>query len=227
MPTRSPIADPWQRGIYTIPDASLILKLPADRLRRWVTGREHEESRHFPAGNLESRGQGKDRHLSFLTLIELFTIDRLRKQGLTMLTLRKVRDELSQRFHTEFPFALEGLMISGKMVLKELGDAALLELGTNGQTAFNKLVTPFCERLDFSPATKFASRYFPLGKEKPIVVDPKHAFGKPTIVGTNITTEAICSMLRSGDSSEDIAEAFQVSLEHVSVARAFEMKRAA
>ena len=141
--------------------------------------------------------------------------------------MKRVREELTKRFETEFPFALEGLMISGKSVLKELGHDALLELGTNGQTAFAKLITPFCEKLDFSAATKFASRYFPLGKDRPIVVDPKHAFGKPTIKGTNLTTEAICSLLRGGDDTQDVADAFQISLNDVIAARDFEMNRAA
>lgn len=227
MSARSIIANPWQRGVYTIPDASLILKLPADRLRSWVTGRLDAETRRFPAGELTSKGEGREKHLSFLALIELYTIDRLRKNGLSLGTMKKVREELSQRFGTEFPFAIEGLMISGRTVLKELGNDALLELGTNGQTAFTKLVTPFCEKLDFSAATKFASRYFPLGKDKPIVVDPKHAFGKPTIKGTNLTTEAICSLLRGGDAVEDVAGAFQISMDDVIAARDFEMKRAA
>ena len=215
-------------GIYLIPDAARILRLPPALLRSWVSGRSIESNqRHFPVGQLLSRGAKAEKHLNFLTLIELFTIAQLRQRGVSMVTLRNARMELSERFNTPHPFALEGLMISERTLIKSLSDEVLLELGTNGQTAFRKVIQPFCESLDFDKTSSLASRYYPLGRDKPIVVDPHHAFGRPVIEGTNITTEAIHSLLRGGEAVEDIAESFEIDIQAVISAQAFEQQKVA
>jgi hypothetical protein len=158
------------------------------KLRAWVLDRRAETLGH--------RGSGKDRTFDFYTLIELFTIGQLRAHGLSWPTLRKARWELKERFQTRHPFALEGLLFDGCRPLKELGNETLLELGSGGQTAFEKVITPFCKRLDFDATTKLASRFYPQGREGNVVVDPRHSFGKPVISGTNITTEALGCLIR-------------------------------
>jgi len=225
--TLSPKIDPWTRGVYLVPDAARILRLPADLLRTWVSGRKQHEKQHFPLGDIISSGGGLDRHFGFLTLVELYLVAQLRKRGVTMPTIRAARDELARRYNTPHPFALEGILTSGKGLLKELGDGVLLELGTSGQTAIQKIIDPFCTQLDFDQASLLASRFFPLGRNHPIVVDPRHAFGRPVVEGTNITTEAIMSLLRGGEAAENIAESFAIPLAAVNAARSFEQSKAA
>ena len=114
-----------------------------------------------------------------------------------------------------------------RALIKSLNDDILLELGTHGQTAFSKVLEPFCASLDFDQASSLASRYFPLGRERPVVVDPRRAFGRPVIEGTNLTTEALMSLLRGGESAENIAESFRITTEAVIAAKAFEQQKAA
>jgi uncharacterized protein (DUF433 family) len=144
-----------------------------------------------------------------------------------MATLRKNRAELSERFSTPYPFALQGLLTDGRRMLKELGQATLLELGAGGQSAFECVVAPFCHRLDFDASSRLAARYFPQGREVPVVVSPFHAFGRPVIMGTNLATETIASLVRGGESLDDIASEYQLSREHVEVAWRFEQRPAA
>jgi uncharacterized protein (DUF433 family) len=118
-----------------------------------------------------------------------------------------------ERFQTLHPFALEGLLIDGRRLLKELGDETLLELGSGGQTAFEKVIAPFCERLDFDQTTKLASRFYPEGAEAGVVIDPQHAFGRPIVNGTNITTEALACLIRGGEKIEDVAQDFRLEQE--------------
>jgi uncharacterized protein (DUF433 family) len=219
---------PSNLGIYLIPDAARILRVPMASLRTWVSGRTKESSeRHYPAGPLVFNGAKADKYLDFHTLIELFTIAQLRARGVSMTVIRDARLELSERFKTPHPFAMEGLMTSDRTLIKSLNEDVLLELGTNGQTAFRKVIQPFCESLDFDQTSSLASRYYPLGRNQPIVVDPHHAFGRPVIEGTNITTEAVISLLRGGDAVEDIAESFQIDPQAIIAARTFEQIKAA
>lgn len=214
------------QGAYLISDAARILQLPAATLRSWMNGRSGEEFRHFPAGEFQSHGRGADRHFGFHTLIELFTIAQLRQRSVSMATIRAARSELIARFNTPHPFALGGLMTSGRSLLKALDEDCLLELGKNGQVAFSKVLEPFCASLDFDQASSLANRYFPLGRDKPVVVDPRHGFGRPVIEGTNIATEAIMSLLRGGETVEDVAESYQIAKEAVLAAKAFEQQAA-
>ena len=218
-------------GAYTLPDAARLLNLPLARLRTWVSGSVGLElesaSRRYPAGQLASKGAGRDRTFCFLTLIELFSIAQLRDNGVGMDTLRKARAELARRFETAHPFALEGLLTDGRRLLKELGDTSLLELGTGGQTSFTLVLAPFCKRLDFDASTRLATRFFPNGRSSIVVVDPRHSFGRPIINGTNITTEAIASLIRGGEKTEDIAADFRLDPEQVQQAWGFESRLAA
>ena len=118
-------------------------------------------------------------------------------------------------------------MTSGRTLIKSLNEEVLLELGTNGQTVFRKIIQPFCDSLDFDQASSLASRYYPLGRDKPIVVDPLHAFGRPVIDGTNITTEAIMSLLRGGEAVDDVAVSFEIDTQAVIAAQAFEQQMVA
>jgi uncharacterized protein (DUF433 family) len=219
-------------GVYTIPDAAKLLQINQQLLRRWLTGYPVDsalaQDRHFPGpGALKNRGFGRDRHFGFLTLIEIFTAYHLRRRGFSMHQLRLFRIELAHRFETEFPFALRGLLTSGHKLLKEMGESALLELGTGGQTAFEKVLHPFCEKIDFDGTSNLAARFFPKGRDSSIVVDPRHAFGQPVIVGTNLTTAALAFRLRGGESESDLANDFDLTEQQVREVRDFELALAA
>lgn len=218
---------PLSAGVYTLPDAARLLRFPLDRLRRWVRGLPENSARRFPTGPFAIRAEGRDRHIDFHTLIELFTVAQLRQLGVSMQTLKVSREELAERFSTPYPFALRGLLTDGRRLLKELNEKALLELGSGGQSAFEAVVAPFCHRLDFDATSQLAARYFPLGREVPVVVSPAHAFGRPVIAGTNLPTETVASLVRGGESLDDIASEYQLSREQVESAWHFEERLAA
>jgi uncharacterized protein (DUF433 family) len=214
-------------GAYTLPDAARLLDIPLPKLRRWVRGVAEIEGRHLPAGPFASRAQGRDRNFDFYTLIELFTVAELRRLGLSMSTLREARSELSQRYKVAHPFALRGLLTDGNRLLKELGDKSLLELGSGGQASFEEVIKPFCRQVHFDSISNLASRYFPLGRKRGIVVDPQHAFGRPVIEGTNLATETIAALLRGGESIDDVVVEFRLERPLVEAAWEYEQRLAA
>jgi uncharacterized protein (DUF433 family) len=218
--------NPLSFGAYTLPDAARLLQIPLPRLRSWVRGallsEQNGQWRRFPVGPFETRGEGKDRHFGFLTLIELFAIAQLRNYGVKMATLRAGRQELEARFHTHHPFALQGLLTDGQRLLKEMGEDTLLELGSTGQTAFESVLLQFCHRLDFDTSTQLAMRFFPAGRDSCVSVDPRHSFGRPVIAGTNVTTEALGCLIRRGEKIDDIAADFRLDPAQVEDAWEFE-----
>jgi uncharacterized protein (DUF433 family) len=119
------------------------------------------------------------------------------------------------------------LLIDGHRLLKELGDRSLLELGSGGQASFEAVIKPFCQQLHFDSISNLASRYFPLGRKKGIVVDPHHAFGRPVIDGTNLATETIATLVRGGESLDDVAAQFRLEMPLVEAAWEYEQRLAA
>jgi len=217
-------------GVYTVPDASMILDFPKTKLRRWV--HQYWKSDFTgPNGSLTGDsyiwGEARETAFNFYTLIEIFTVISLRDIGVAFKTIKQARLELSSLFKTTFPFAARLLMSDGKRVIIELGKTNLLELGTGGQTAFRKIIEPFCKKLDFNQHNDLANRFWPLGKKHSIVVDPKHGFGRPTITGTNISTEAIYGLLNAGEEKETVADLYSLRQEQIDDVLIFQTRTAA
>ncbi len=222
-------------GVYTVPDASRILNLPLPRVQRWVSGytrliengvRKHKQ------GIVDEGiwGSGRDRGLNFFALIEVFTFATLRDLGVSSQEIRKARAELASRFGTQYPFASHRLLSDGQQILVMLGTlekSVLMILGEDGQTALREVVEPFCRKIDFCDATSLAVRFWPLGRDRAVVVDPHHSFGRPTIAETNIPTETITQFIRAGESIKVVAQEFDIPESSVLDAVKFEQQVAA
>lgn len=214
-------------GIYTIADAARILRLDGSKLRRWA--KNYWTCKHSPDSELVRPAEvwyhKSHSAIGFHTMIELFTISALRDLGVSLHTVRKARDEMVNRLRLSFPLAHKGLLSDGKKLLFELKEAdsrIALELDMSGQTAFLDIVEPFCTRIEFSQETQLAERYWPLGREKSVVVDPHHSFGQPVIDGTNTTTQALFELYQSGESFEDLAGLYDIPATSVGDAVFFE-----
>jgi uncharacterized protein (DUF433 family) len=73
---------------------------------------------------------------------------------------------------------------------------------------------------------QLALRYWPLGKEKNIVVDPRHQLGQPTIKNTNILAETLYRMYTAGEKVNFIASLYNVSRSDVDASIEFFKKAA-
>lgn len=211
------------KGIYSIPDASSILNMPTDKVRRWV-------KKYWELDFLKSKtseytwGENRQKAFHFLMLIEIIAVDSFREVGVSFSNIKLAHAKLSEMLGTMYPFAHAELMTDGKKILYELVDSSLLEVDEKQQLSFTSLVAPYCKKIDFGDKTQLAERFWPLGKDHQIVVDPRHSFGQPVISGTNITIDTIINLLKAGESPEFIASIYEVDKKAVKDVVAF-MKR--
>ena len=70
-----------------------------------------------------------------------------------------------------------------------------------------------------------AMRWWPMGKDIPIVVDPKHAYGAPSAVSASVTRATLFASFRANKSAEKVADWFGVTLDEVHAAVRFEQSR--
>ena len=222
MATKFNISPALGDGIYTVKDASDILNISSSKMRSWL--KERDSTPSF----LPSWGEGKKRGFNFKVLIEVFVIHSLRKLGATLAKIKSAHEQLSDLLKTEYPFANKGIFTDTNSILFDLetfNSRDLLNLNQQQQMEFKDLVEPFCHNIDFSEDG--AERYWPNGRDGHIVVDPRHSFGRPSITGTNITTEVISSLIEAGEETEDVADQFEVSVEAVIAAYDYEHRTAA
>ena len=82
--------------------------------------------------------------------------------------------------------------MSDKIIL-QLNDNSMVALLSHGQRAMSPIIEQIFDKLDFEHTTKlgFARRWYPLGKNGLIVIDPQVSFGRPTVIGRSVATNNI------------------------------------
>lgn len=206
-------------GVYSVPDAARILNFPVDKVRRWV--KKYWEDKFTAEKNGYTWGEGRDRGFNFHTLVELIAIFALREQSVSFHKIIKARKFLCDEFNTDYPFASKKVMSDGQQFYYAISKTVLLDVNLARQTSIKKLVEPYCEKLDFDKINLLAKQFWPLGKERSIVVNPNHRFGEPVVDGTNISADILASMAAGGDDVNMIADLYQLNPDQVEDAIAY------
>jgi uncharacterized protein (DUF433 family) len=202
-------------GIYTLREISQILRLDYQKVYRWLNkywdgelGAEFQQSYSWSVDSSKAVG--------FHTLIEFYVMMQLAEAGVKTKQVLKAHEALGKWSNTPSPFAqrevLENMRTDGKKVYFEIGDHSVALDGTwQLNLDFIKI---FFKNLDFGNDL-MAERFWPLGREKAISVDPKRKFGQPVINGTNIYPETIFNLYKGGESEEYIAFLYEINIRQV------------
>jgi uncharacterized protein (DUF433 family) len=205
-------------GIYTVPDLALILHLPQWKVRRWLT--DFYDQRLANDKIKYSWGEGKDRTTNFLTLIEFYIFYMLREHKIGVGKILEAHQQMSKLLKTRYPFASHNLLVNKKDILYQVGLDTWVHADKTNQIVIHRLIQEFSKKIDFSE-NSMAKRFWPLGKDHSIVVDPHHQFGQPIIHGTNINAANIFSMYESGEPLSTIGILYDLTEEQVNDAIAF------
>ena len=217
---RHPLVESWRRRLvipaYTVADTARYADAKPQTVAYW-----HKGGRPGPA----LPGKRPGLRLSYMQLAEVAFVATFRKLGVTLPRLRNAREYLAQTFNSEFPFAEYRLRTEGVHVLLDLeaneGDSELPRLiiaDKGGQMAWEPMVEQ--RFLEFDYEHELAVRWHVAGRKSPVVIDPRVAFGAPTIRG--IATWAIKGRAIAGESVPDIGKDFNLSASDVTEALVFE-----
>ncbi|AXG69556.1 hypothetical protein KORDIASMS9_01779 [Kordia sp. SMS9] len=203
-------------GIYTLPDLASILDLDYYKVSKLLN--EYWNKRladNF--GSKYSWSIGKNKAVSFHTLVEFYMFYQLKESGVTTQSILKAHRELSETYLTPFPFAkseiLERISCFGKKIVLEISEDLIINLDSTKQLNL-KFIKNFMHKLDFD-SNNLAKRLYPLGKKNSVVVDPKHQFGQPTLKGTNLFPETIFNLYNNEESKKFIASSYDISVKQV------------
>ena len=95
-------------------------------------------------------------------------------------------------------------------------------LGRRWETAWHEMLRPFLLQLDYQG--EIASRWWPMGRDAQVVVDPEYGFGLPVVHGTGIRTEIIAERFEH-ELAEEIADDLRIDVTQVARALQFEVSR--
>ncbi len=202
-------------GIYTVSDMAKILRLPYAKVYRWLNeywdgelGKAFESNYSWTVNN--------SRAVGFHTLVEFYVMMQFARAGVRTREVLNAHKMLSEDLDTHFPFAqkkvLENIRTDRrKIFLNENGRIITLDMTRQLNLSFIHL---FCKNLEFDKEL-LAARFWPLGKNKNIVVDPKRQFGHPVVGNTNIYPETLYNLYKAGEPEKFLAFTYEISEQEV------------
>ena len=212
--------------LYTFADADHLAFTSHGTAKRWLAGYQYRGSR----GELTKRPPVTPRPdgesiegVSFLDLVELVAIGRLKGLGFTLHNIREIVDNCRKVIGVERPLTALKFRTDGREIFVSEKNTLVEVLHKRGRTAWEEVLAPFLDTLDYQD--EVARKWWPLGKRTPILVDPNYGFGFPVIGGSGVRTDIILERFQAADEREQIAKDFNVQLEEVDAALRFEMSR--
>lgn len=181
----------WRtQPMYSYKEVSHLSHVSVSTVRNWLHGYSTEQGTVEPLFKVHS---GEEKECSFLELIEMVVAATFRQvEHVPFQTVRRAYDNARKIYDLEHPFAhMELKAIGGHIVhIIRVPGASLQAIDQPEQYTIPDLVQQIItEQLDFEH--ELASRWYPVGKKIPIVVDPRISAGLPVIQGRGITVEAI------------------------------------
>jgi DNA-binding transcriptional MerR regulator len=141
---------------------------------------------------------GGRRIFSFHELIELRFVSWCRENGVSMPVIRAAAQVAAELFQATHPFALDTFATDGHNIFALMREKrADLALGKNVlavelpkfQLVFTSMIEPYFKDLDFED--HWANRWWPLGKDRRVVLDPARRFGEPIDGETGVPTNSL------------------------------------
>ena len=196
-------------GIYTIPDVAAILRLPVKKVRRWM----HEYWNAKFGGLAQTQfsvGMGKEEVTNFYTLIEFFTFYQLRERGVTAQKIIQAHQVLATHLNVAYPFATSNVFTDGKSVFFQHSEISqIIHADETLQIVIREVLNLFLKKIEFD-SDQLAKRFFPMGKDHNVIIDPQRQFGQPVVGETNVLTESLYQLYKGGESAKTIATIYDL-----------------
>ena len=213
-----------KRPLYNFAEADRIAGVTSNTSRRWLKGYSfwYEDERHdMPP--VTPTTEAKDA-VSFVDLMEVATIGKLIKRGFSLKRIRRINAAAHLYLKTPRPLVTETFKVTGRDIFVDDGFGILVNVGHEaGMQAWDEVLNPFLDTVEYEGA--IVRRWWPLGKDVAVLVDPDYGFGLPVVDGVGVRTEIIAERHRAGDSTDEIAYDFDVTPKQIKDALQWEMPK--
>ena len=196
----------WRtQPMYTFDEAAHLAGVSPSTVRNWLFGYTVEERQVAP---LLQTSPDQTASCSFLQLIEIVVAARFRKsEHKSFQTVKRAHDNARKEWGSDYPFAhLQLKALGGHIVRLISGQPSHQAVDELKQWTIPGLVLETYDQLEFE--LDLASKWYPVGKKIPIVVDPRISAGLPVVLGRGVTVETIEKRFEAGQKQAFIAKDF-------------------
>lgn len=212
-----------EREVYEVGEAARLLGLHTRTLHNWLDGYTARGKAYPPV--LRQTSTGSD-VLTWGEFVEAGYLNEYRRvERIPLPEIREYISEWRQKLGVRYPLAHRqpyagpgpGLMDTAE---DAAGDRVMYRF-RDGQLTMTPWAEQFVRKVEFE--RNVAQRYWPSGKDQPVIIDPRRSFGAPTVEG--IRTEVLYEMFVAGDPVDEIAKGYDLSRRTVEAAIRFESPR--
>jgi uncharacterized protein (DUF433 family) len=164
--------------------------------------------------------------LSFSNLVEAHVLRSLRTEhGVPLDAVRQALRFAERELKIEQLLLREELCTAGgELFLDRYGE--LVNLSASGQLAMRRIFEVHLQRVEWGDL-RSAVRLYPFvlaesADDKPIVIDPRIAFGRPVMERAFVSTRAILDRIDAGETVDDVARDYELTAEAIEKAVVFE-----
>jgi uncharacterized protein (DUF433 family) len=220
-----------ESGIYSIPEAARLTRVSTSRIRRWLKGYEFKTKKQKLRSGPVWTGQlapisGK-MAIGFKDLMEIRYVAAFINAGVSWKTMRQAHSAAKEKLRTDHPFCSHRFATDGRDILheeaEESGDKQLFNI-TNDQREFERIVSPFLKELEFEQGI---TRWWPLGKNRSVVLDPGRNMGQPSVASAGVPTKVLARSVETNGSIDSVAKWYEVDCAEIQDAVEFEQMLAA
>lgn len=211
-------------GIYTVPEASRLVGVSCGRIRRWLRGYSFGvkagTSHSPPVWGGQIAPSNGTLLLGFRDLLEMRFVDAFLRAGVTWPTLRRTHNRCSELLHSRHPFCTGHFKTDGCHILSSVrGEEPIFDV-LSGQVYFEEFIRTALLGLEFSDNNLV--RWWPLGEEHQVVIDPCRSFGRPILPIEGVPTDTLAHAVAAGSSPCNVCAWFDVPRESLADALEFE-----
>jgi uncharacterized protein (DUF433 family) len=224
-------------GLYSVPEASRLVNVPARSIRRWLFGYLHshtnksgkQSSLSPPLWEPQYKADDfSEKVIGFRDLMEIRFVSAFVGAGLPLAVVRQCL-ETARNNYGEYPLSTRRFGTDGKTIFHDAvgAHAELFDLRKR-QYAFGQVIRPsLYAGIEYQGSV--ALRWFPETRsQKNIVIDPELGFGKPALIESGVPTSTLyASFLIEDKSTARVARIFELPKAQVEAAIKFEEKLAA
>ena len=224
-------SDPMSGGFYSAAEAGRLLhiKFPG-KISHWLT--EHPKDM-APLVLRQYDVIDGQQTVGFFDLMEIRSINYFRNKGVSLKNLRKVAINLRNELKVDHPFSTNTKLVTDRREIfihsaEETGDDTLLSLVTKQYTFYEVWEQFLEEGIAFDMNTGLPKSWVPIPNEFPDVnVDPRFAYGHPTISKNHVPTNALYKLWKAEKNYKIVGDWFGVKKSEVEEAVQFEESLAA
>lgn len=213
-----------EREMYSEAEAARLLRVSQSTLHYWLEGGDRQGRRYEPILRVQPSGE---RSVTWGEFVEASVLREYRRtHGVPMVELRRLIEMLRDELCIPYPLAaLRPFVGEGRRLLVKLQEQAHLDaefwLATvaGGQPLLTHPAESFVSRVEWEDDVVVAWRPH-AEPDSPVRMRPDVRFGLPAVSG--IRTEVVWEHLDADETFEDVADQFDLSVDEVHWAHAYE-----